>query len=404
MKTRQPICPGGIPYTIRPGDTFYSIARWYGVSLDDLIAANPGVDPDNLRVGQVICIPGVTPGKCPPGTRPYIIQRGDTFCSIAKRYGITVQDLIDANPGVDPNNLQIGQTICIPKKPQPVCPPGTFPYRVKAGDTFYSLAQRYNTTVEAIKAANPGVDPNNLQIGQTICIPEAGPQPVCPPETFPYRVRAGDTFYSLAQRYNTTVEAIRAANPGVDPNNLQIGQTICIPKKPQPVCPPGTFPYRVKAGDTFYSLAQRYNTTVEAIKAANPGVDPNNLQIGQTICIPEAGPQPVCPPETFPYRVRAGDTFYSLAQRYNTTVEAIRAANPGVDPNNLQIGQTICIPGTPGPGPCPSGTFPYRVRPGDTFYRLAIRYNTTVEAIQAANPGVDPNRLRIGQIICIPQS
>ncbi|MBM7854614.1 LysM repeat protein, partial [Desulfohalotomaculum tongense] len=172
-----------------------------------------------------------------------------------------------------------------------------------------------------------------------------------------------------------------------------------------PTCPPGTFPYKVKAGDTYYKLAQKYNTTVEAIMNANPGVDPNNLQIGQTICIPGTVP-PTCPPGTFPYKVKAGDTYYKLAQKYNTTVEAIMNVNPGVDPNNLQIGQTICIPGkpVPPPGPCPRGTFPYRVRPGDTFYKLAMRYNTTVEAIKKANPGVDPNRLRIGQIICIPRT
>jgi LysM repeat protein len=46
----------------------------------------------------------------------------------------------------------------------------------------------------------------------------------------PYTVQSGDTYFKLAQRFNTTVEAIAAANPGVDPNNLQIGQTICIPR------------------------------------------------------------------------------------------------------------------------------------------------------------------------------
>ncbi|MTI79301.1 MAG: LysM peptidoglycan-binding domain-containing protein [Firmicutes bacterium] len=292
MNTRQPMCPGGIPYTIRSGDTFYSIARRYGVSLDDLLEANPGVDPDSLRVGQIICVPGVSPEQCEPGQRPYVIQRGDTFYSIAQRFDITVQDLIDANPAVDPNRLQIGQTICLPMDgPQPICPAGTFPYFVRSGDTFYSLAQRYNTTVDAIAAANPGVDPNRLRIGQRICIPEDGPLPTCPRGTLPYVIKAGDTFYSLAQRYNTTVDAIQRANPNVDPNRLRVGQTICIPGMPGPgpgpgPCPTGTFAYRVRPGDTFYRLAMRYNTTVDAIADANPDVDPNRLRVGQTICIP----------------------------------------------------------------------------------------------------------------------
>ena len=169
--------------------------------------------------------------------------------------------------------------------------------------------------------------------------------PSCPPGTMPYTVRAGDTFFFLAQRFNTTVEAIMRANPGVDPNNLQIGQVICIPVvRPPSMCPPGTMPYTVRAGDTFFFLAQRFNTTVEAIMRANPGVDPNNLQIGQVICIPIAGPPSMCPPGSVVYIIRSGDTFFSLAARFGTTVEAITRANPGVDPNNLQIGQRICIP------------------------------------------------------------
>ncbi|MDA8344187.1 MAG: LysM domain-containing protein, partial [Thermaerobacter sp.] len=121
------------------------------------------------------------------------------------------------------------------------------------------------------------------------------------------------------------------------------GMVICIPKGIDHRCPPGTFPHNYQQGETFYTLAQRYHTTVAAIQAANPGLDPYNLQPGMVICIPMAHP-PQCPPGTFPYTIQQGDTFYRLAQRFGTTVAAIRAANPGVDPYNLQPGMVICIP------------------------------------------------------------
>ncbi|MDD4694356.1 MAG: LysM peptidoglycan-binding domain-containing protein, partial [Firmicutes bacterium] len=241
-----------------------------------------------------------------------------------------------------PNNLRIGQVICIPGTGPIPCPGGTL-YTIQAGDTLYSLAQRYNTTVDAIIRANPGIDPNNLRIGQVICIPGTGPIP-CPGGTL-YTIQAGDTLYSLAQRYNTTVDAIIRANPGIDPNNLRIGQVICIPGTGPGPCPGGTL-YTIQAGDTLYSLAQRYNTTVDAIIRANPGIDPNNLRIGQVICIPratlEAESDPDCP--GIIYTIRPGDTIYQLAIRYNTTVDRILRFNPGIDPNNLKVGQRICIP------------------------------------------------------------
>lgn len=63
-----PACPGGMLYTIRPGDSFFSLAQRFNTTVEAIVAANPGVDPDRLQVGQVICLPpGVTgPIPCPP--------------------------------------------------------------------------------------------------------------------------------------------------------------------------------------------------------------------------------------------------------------------------------------------------------------------------------------------------
>ncbi len=278
------------------------------------------------------------------------------------------------------------------------CPSGSFAYTIKAGDTLYLLAIRYNTTVNAILAINPGINPNNLQIGQVICIPGSAPQPGCPTGSFAYTIKAGDTLFNLARQYNTTVNAIIAINPGVDPNNLQIGQVICIPGSVSPTCPIGSFAYTIRPGDTLYMLAIRYNTTVEAIMRLNPGIDPNNLQVGQVICIPMGSPMPEC--NGVYYVVRAGDTLYSIALRYNVSVEDLMKANPGIDPNNLQIGQIICIPEKTSPIRCPGGTI-YVVERGDTISSILVKFDISIMDLKAGNPDVDFDKIRVGQELCI---
>jgi len=226
------------------------------------------------------------------------------------------------------------------------CPSGTVGYFIQPGDTYYLLAQRYGTTVDAIIAANPGVNPNMLVVGQRICIPTVPGVPVCPPGTILYFVRAGDTVYNLAIRFNTTVSAIIAANPIIQahPEILRIGQRLCIPTQPTfPSCPGGNY-YTIRSGDTLYAIARRYNISLNDLLQANPGIDPARLRIGQVICIPFAAPPVTCPEGSITYTIVAGDTFSSIARRYNVTVADLIRANPEVNPDALLIGQRICIP------------------------------------------------------------
>ena len=103
-----------------------------------------------------------------------------------------------------------------------------------------------------------------------------------------------------------------------------------------PSLPPSTVTYTVVAGDTLWRLAQRFDTSVEAIMTANCLMS-SNLSIGQVLRIPGAAPS------FSTYTVVAGDTLWLLAQRFGTSVEAIMAAN-GLTGSNLSIGQVLRIP------------------------------------------------------------
>jgi murein DD-endopeptidase MepM/ murein hydrolase activator NlpD len=103
-------------------------------------------------------------------------------------------------------------------------------------------------------------------------------------------------------------------------------------------------------------------------------------------------------PATAQYHtIVAGDTFGSLARKYNTTSEAIQKLNPGVEPTKIRIGQRICVRGT---GAATNSNATYHVvKSGDTFSHIAAKYHTTSKRIQELNPKVDPAKIQIGQKI-----
>ncbi len=171
-------------------------------------------------------------------------------------------------------NTYLGVDNVIPPSPDT----GVIEYVVRSGDTLWLLAQRYNTTVDAIKNLN-GLTSNNLYIGQVLKIPTAG---ASGGSYFEYVVRSGDTLWLLAQRYNTTVDAIKNLN-GLSSNDLSIGQILKIPSAGATPAP--TFEYTVRPGDTLWLLAQRYGTTVDAIKSLN-NLSSDILNIGQVLRIP----------------------------------------------------------------------------------------------------------------------
>ncbi len=117
-----------------------------------------------------------------------------------------------------------------------------------------------------------------------------------------------------------------------------IGQNVPSPNPdPAPDTGGGSFAYTVKSGDTLWLLANRFGTSVDAIKRLN-SLTGDNLRIGQVLQIPTGQSS-----SYFDYTVRSGDTLWLLANRYGTTVDAVKRLN-GLASDNLQIGQVLRIP------------------------------------------------------------
>jgi peptidoglycan endopeptidase LytF len=338
--------PNTIPYIVRPGDTMFSIARQFGVSLDALIAANPQIpDPSQLRPGQIVCIPQ-QPVVCPPDTFRYTVQPGDSMFSIAQRFGIPLAQLIAANPQIpDPSRIVPGQIVCVPNFP---CPANTFSYTVRQGDTMFSIAQQFGVSLQALIAANPQVqNPNQLYPGQNICVPRTTPPPQqCPPGTFAYTVQPGDSMFLIAQRFGVSLEALIAANPQIpNPNLIFPGQIVCVPRTGDG-CPLGTFAYTVQPGDSMFLIAQRFGVSLNALIQANPQIpNPNLIFPGQIVCVPITSKTPRCPAGTFAYTVQSGDTMFNIARRFGVSLDDLIRANPQIpNPNLIKPGQIVCVP------------------------------------------------------------
>jgi LysM repeat protein len=203
-------------------------------------------------------------------------------------------------------------------------------YKVKSGDTLYSIAKKYNISVDELKELN-NLKNNNITVGQVLKIKSNIPSEEVTGKNY-YIVKSGDTLYSIAKKYNTTVDEIKKLN-NLKSNNLSIGMELKIKEEPSST---NYIDYVVKSGDNLYSIAKKYNTTVDEIKKLN-GLTSNLLNIGMTLKIPiQIG-------NYINYTIKSGDNLYSIAKKYNTTVDEIKKLN-GLTSNLLSIGMELKIP------------------------------------------------------------
>lgn len=275
-------------YTVKPGDTLYGISNQYGVSVTELAELN-GIKGSNLAVGTVLKIPTKSGGN-PSNMFMYTVKPGDTLYSIARKYNTTAQSIIDLNY-LKSTNLYPGQIIRIPEtytKEEDMYLPNYKNYIVKKGDTLYSVAKDNNVTVDELIKDN-SLASNNLSIGQILkirtpntitIIEECYGTDYTPPkdDTFTtYTVKKGDNLYSIAKKYNITPKELMEVNNLVS-TNLSVGQVLTIPSNNTITT------YIVKSGDNLYSIARKFNTTVDIIKRKN-NLQSNNLSIGQKLII-----------------------------------------------------------------------------------------------------------------------
>ncbi len=277
-------------------------------------------------------------------------------------------------------------------------------YVVQPGDTLSEIADRFDTTQEALLAANPHItSPDMLWAGAELTIPDDAAEANAAATSAPagesagapaarggvrltHLVQPGDTLSEIAETYQTTTAAILALNPGYTADHLIAGVVLVImnttgdaataanPPRPAADAPPAVgelLPassgetvrttarvgdqavslYTVAPGDTFSGLAQQAGVTQLLLSQLNPHVNPNQLYVGETLFVPLADDPPAgrraAPAVTagVPYEVAPGDSATGIAERFGISFPALQRMNAGVDLSVVFVGQEILVPG-----------------------------------------------------------
>jgi LysM repeat protein len=275
----------------------------------------------------------LTPTPSADDLTTYMVAEGDTLASIAARYSITVEAILEVNPDIDdPAVIVPGQAIFLPQEAEEPTR-----YTVEEGDTVESIVIDHDVTVEAIMMANPDIaDPDDIQPGQEIWIPASVPLAEVTPTPDVDVTPTPDVDVTPTPDVDVTPTPDVDVTPTPD---VDVTPTPDVDETPTP--PPGDLAvYTVEGVDTLDSIAARFSITTEALLEVNPDLDDlAAITPDQEIYLPPEAQEPTL------YTVQEGDTLEDIALEHDVTVEAITAANPDITlPIVIVPGQEIWIP------------------------------------------------------------
>lgn len=207
----------------------------------------------------------------------YVVKRGDSFYLIAHKLGVPLRDLLAANRDIHPARLMVGDVLCVPREEDDSPQSGGL-----NGNTTESESPSTDSST-----GSESTDSSNNATETTCPDTSSGTAPdtsLACPETDQYTVERGKTVADLQLQGLVSRHTLETANPGVDLEQLRVGQTVCIPKENVPCTLPET--YTMGSGETLESVAVRFNLPVASLLRANPCLAPQDFEQGTIVVLP----------------------------------------------------------------------------------------------------------------------
>ena len=185
----------------------------------------------NTMENDLINQTAIETNACPAGSQTYRVQRGDSFYLIARKFGIGVRTLMNANPTIAAGRLLVGDILCIPVGEGRSCPVGSSAYTVQQGQSVVDVMLASNVSMRALREYNEDIRLTALRPGDVLCVPPSGDRGLCENGGPVYRLQEGDTLEEIAQLNGTNVEQMLRLNPNLLPSDFVAGQVICLPSR-----------------------------------------------------------------------------------------------------------------------------------------------------------------------------
>jgi peptidoglycan lytic transglycosylase D len=447
-----------IVHRVKSGDSFYRIARKYGVSINQIKDLNGiGKNQNNLSIGQTLLI-AKKKESIANNTKnnnkkkldaPIIVRhrvaRGESLQTIASLYEINIDSLKSMN-NISGKYVQAGRNLRVktnvdPKSVRRTILPGTDEitnHRVRRGETLGLIARKYGMSLRSLKRQNH-LRSNRIYPGQRLKVRGGGGNPYSSSTSFAsnkrsrgakqssgsHKVKRGESLYLIANLYGISVKKLKDLN-NLKSNSIKPGQKLKINSDNQNIAKSTSSKnkqtnsdanfifHTVKHGETLGHIAENYKCRSQQIRDWN-GISGSTIRPGQKLKIRSSGKSiaqtsPKVNKSTSVHSVKSGETLSSIAANYGITENQLKSWNPKkIKGNTIYLGSKLNVRSgdySKGGGEVKDKNVKqtvqyYKLKKGENLSIISRKYSIPLSEIKRLNPKLNERKLQIGQEIRI---